>query len=48
VVAVLLGWLVLHEPVTLATLAGAALVIGSVAAVVGHESPAEPAPETVP
>jgi drug/metabolite transporter (DMT)-like permease len=48
VVAVLLGWLVLHEPVTLATLAGAALVIGSVATVVGHESPAEPEPETVP
>ena len=47
-VAVLLGWLVLHEPVTLATLAGAALVIGSVATVVGHESPAEPEPETVP
>jgi drug/metabolite transporter (DMT)-like permease len=48
VVAVLLGWLVLHEPVTLATLAGAALVIGSVATVVGHESPVEPEPETVP
>src|SRR5215216_5539144 len=44
VVAIALGWLVLHEPVALATLAGAALVIGSVAAVVGHESPAEPAP----
>src|SRR5215208_2719075 len=48
VVVVLLGWLVLHEPVTLATLAGAALVVGSVAAVVGHESPAQPEPETVP
>ena len=48
VVAVLLGWLVLHEPVTLATLAGAALVVGSVATVVGRESPAEPDPETVP
>jgi drug/metabolite transporter (DMT)-like permease len=48
VVAVLLGWLVLHEPVTLATLAGAALVVGSVATVVGHESPAQPEPETVP
>ena len=48
VVAVLLGWLVLHEQVTLTTLAGAALVIGSVATVVGHESPAEPEPETVP
>src|SRR5512132_2408967 len=44
VVAVLLGWLVLHEPVTLATLAGVALVVGSVAAVVGRESPAAPAP----
>jgi drug/metabolite transporter (DMT)-like permease len=39
VVAVALGWLVLHERVTLATLAGAALVVGSVAAVVRHESP---------
>jgi drug/metabolite transporter (DMT)-like permease len=48
VVAVLLGWLVLHEQVTLATLAGAALVIGSVAAVVRQESAAEPEPETVP
>jgi drug/metabolite transporter (DMT)-like permease len=38
VVAVLLGWLVLHERVTIATLAGAALVVGSVAAVVRHES----------
>jgi len=48
VVAVLLGWLVLHEPVTLATLAGAALVVGSVATVVGHESgppSAGPAPD---
>src|SRR5215217_7963403 len=44
VVAIALGWVVLSERVTLATLAGAALVIGSVAAVVGHESPAEPAP----
>jgi drug/metabolite transporter (DMT)-like permease len=31
VVAVLLGWLVLHERVTIATLAGAALVVGSAA-----------------
>jgi drug/metabolite transporter (DMT)-like permease len=48
VVAVLLGWLVLHEQVTLTTLAGAALVIGSVAAVVRHESgppSAGPAPD---
>jgi len=44
VVAIALGWLVLQERVTLATLAGAALVVGSVAAVVGRESPAEPAP----
>jgi drug/metabolite transporter (DMT)-like permease len=47
VVAVALGWLILDERVTLATLAGAALVVGSVAAVVRHESPAEPG-ETVP
>ena len=39
VVAVALGWLVLDERVTLATLAGAALVVGSVASVVRHESP---------
>jgi drug/metabolite transporter (DMT)-like permease len=38
VVAVALGWLVLHERVTLATLAGAALIIGSVVVVVRHES----------
>jgi drug/metabolite transporter (DMT)-like permease len=38
VVAVALGWLILSERVTLATLAGAALVVGSVAAVVHHES----------
>ncbi|HWC42113.1 MAG TPA: EamA family transporter [Actinomycetota bacterium] len=48
VVAVALGWLVLDERVTLATLAGAALVVGSVAAVVRHESAAEPERETVP
>jgi drug/metabolite transporter (DMT)-like permease len=48
VVAVALGWLVLDERITLATLAGAALVVGSVAAVVRHESTAEPGPETVP
>jgi len=48
VVAVALGWLILHERVTLATLAGAALVVGAVAAVVRHESPAEPDRETVP
>jgi drug/metabolite transporter (DMT)-like permease len=39
VVAVALGWLLLHERVTVATLAGAALIIGSVAAVIRHESP---------
>ena len=44
VVAVALGWLVLHERVTLATLAGAALIIGSVAVVVRHESPDGPRP----
>ena len=48
VVAVAFGWLVLHERVTLATLAGAALVVGSVAAVVRHESAAAPERETVP
>ncbi len=48
VVAIALGWLVLQERVTLATLAGAALVVGSVATVVGHESPADTEPETVP
>jgi drug/metabolite transporter (DMT)-like permease len=48
VVAVILGWLVVHERVTLTTLAGAALVIGSVAAVMRHESGAEEEPETVP
>ena len=48
VVAIALGWLLLHERVTLTTLAGAALVVGSVAAVVRHESPAEGRPETVP
>ena len=46
VVAVALGWLILNERVTPATLAGAALVVGSVAAVVRHES--APRPETVP
>ena len=45
-VAVALGWLILNERVTLATLAGAALVVGSVAAVVRHESPSSgPAPD---
>jgi drug/metabolite transporter (DMT)-like permease len=52
VVAVFLGWLLLSERVTLATLAGAALVVGSVAAVVRHEavpeSESEGEPETVP
>jgi drug/metabolite transporter (DMT)-like permease len=48
VVAVALGWLLLSERVTLATLAGAALVVGSVAAVVRRESPAGPERETVP
>ena len=48
VVAIALGWLVLQERVTLATLAGAALVVGSVATVVRHESSADTEPETVP
>jgi drug/metabolite transporter (DMT)-like permease len=38
IVAVLLGWLVLQERVTPATLAGVALVVGSVAAVIRRES----------
>jgi drug/metabolite transporter (DMT)-like permease len=37
IVAVVLGWLILHEQVTLATLAGTALIVGSVAVVVGRE-----------
>jgi drug/metabolite transporter (DMT)-like permease len=37
VVAVVLGWLVLDEQLTLATLAGAALIVGSVATVVRRE-----------
>jgi drug/metabolite transporter (DMT)-like permease len=52
VVAVLLGWLILSERVTLASLAGAALVVGAVVAVVRHETAPgrepEPEPETVP
>ena len=52
VVAVLLGWLILSERVTLVGLAGAALVVGAVLAVVRRESAAEPEsdpePETVP
>ena len=48
VVAVFLGWLILSERVTLTTLAGAALVVGAVAAVVRHEQAPEPEPETVP
>ena len=48
VVAVFLGWLILSERVTLATLAGAALVVGAVASVVRHEQAPEPEPETVP
>ena len=48
VVAVALGWLLLDERVTPATLAGVALVVGSVAAVVHHESADAREPETVP
>jgi drug/metabolite transporter (DMT)-like permease len=48
VVAVLLGWLILSERVTLASLAGAALVVGAVVAVVRHETAPEPESETVP
>ena len=44
VVAVALGWLVLNERVTLTTLVGGALIIGSVAVVVRHESPDGPRP----
>jgi drug/metabolite transporter (DMT)-like permease len=38
IVAVVLGWLVLDEQLTMATLAGTALIVGSVAAVVRQES----------
>jgi drug/metabolite transporter (DMT)-like permease len=48
VVAVILGWLILHERLTLTTLAGTALVIGSVAAVFRSDSTPEEASETVP
>src|SRR5215468_9638682 len=36
-VAVLLGWLILAEPVTAPTLVGGTIVVGSVAAVIGAE-----------
>ena len=36
-VAVFLGWLILAEPVTTATLVGGAIIVGSVAAIVGAE-----------
>jgi drug/metabolite transporter (DMT)-like permease len=42
IVAVLLGWLVLDERITLTTVAGAALIIGSVAMVVRRESTRAP------
>ncbi|TDE10079.1 EamA family transporter [Jiangella asiatica] len=52
VVAVLLGWAILSEPVTAVVLGGGALVVGGVSLVVSSERPArrattnEPAPET--
>jgi drug/metabolite transporter (DMT)-like permease len=48
VVAIALGWLLLSERVTLVTLAGVALVVGSVAVVVHRESAEAREPETVP
>jgi drug/metabolite transporter (DMT)-like permease len=48
-VAVLLGWALLSEQLSLGTLAGAALIVASVATIVRRESrPAEPAPEPEP
>jgi len=48
-VAVLLGWALLSEELTLGTLAGAALIVASVATIVRRESkPPEPEPETEP
>jgi drug/metabolite transporter (DMT)-like permease len=47
-VAVLLGWAVLDEQLEIGTLAGAGLVVASVAAIVTRESAPGPAPEAAP
>jgi drug/metabolite transporter (DMT)-like permease len=47
-VAVLLGWAVLGEQLGVGTLAGAGLVVASVAAIVTRESAPGPAPEAAP
>jgi drug/metabolite transporter (DMT)-like permease len=51
-VAVLLGWAILGEQLTAATLAGAGLVVASVAAIVTREAAktpaAAPAPTRIP
>jgi drug/metabolite transporter (DMT)-like permease len=47
-VAVLLGWAVLGEQLGIGTLAGAGLVVASVAAIVTRESAPGPAPEAAP
>jgi drug/metabolite transporter (DMT)-like permease len=48
VIAVSLGWAVLHEDVTLAIVAGAAVIVASVALVVRQESLARTRPAAVP
>ncbi|MCW3049063.1 MAG: yedA [Solirubrobacterales bacterium] len=47
-VAVLLGWAILGEQLTTATLAGAGLVVASVAAIVTREAAKAPAPAPAP
>ena len=46
-VAVLLGWALLSEQLSVGTLAGAALIVASVAAIVRRESPRPREPEPV-
>ena len=45
VVAVLLGWALLSEQISVVTLVGAALIVASVAVIVRREAAAEPEPE---
>jgi drug/metabolite transporter (DMT)-like permease len=47
-VAVLLGWALLSEELSIGTLAGAALIVASVATIVRRESKPEPEPEPDP
>jgi drug/metabolite transporter (DMT)-like permease len=47
-VAVLLGWALLSEELSIGTLAGAALIVASVATIVRRESKPEPEPEPAP